>query len=622
MSRIHKFVSFIVALLLLFTFNPIYTFASNQTVRLAGNSRYDTAIAISQQGWKSSEFAIIASGERFQDALIAAPLSKLYNCPILLTSGGELDDKLKNELARLNVKKAYLIGTLANVSSVFEYQMYLQGIETIRLAGKDDYATSAAVAAQKFGATDTVVLVNGDSYADALSIAPIAAAKGWPILFTAKDYLPSDVSEYLASSDAKKTYIIGGTGVISDSVASQTSNPERIWGFDRYDTNMQVISHFSSEIQTQKVYLATGENYPDALAGTALAQMTNSPIVLINPYGMSDTTKQYLSNLPGSSVLNILGGTSVVPDNVLQQPTSSTSPTYMSDKFKPYYTKHDYKVNPVPQLIMGQTTYDKGYQFWSYDAGGETAASFNLDGTVTTISGLIGLDDKYPNIAQSTDTITVLIKGDGKTLRKYDLPPGCLPQNINLNVAGVKKLDFVFSRPDNWNPLGIYVDFANLVLDNSGSAPNVSPTPTPISEKQFMSDKFAPYYDTVDCKVNPLPLMKMGTESYEKGYQLTSYDAGSKTGVSFNLNGVETNISGLIGLDDKYPNIAQSTDTITVIFKGDGTTLGKYDLPPGSLPQNLNLNVTGVKKLDVVISRPDNWNPLGVYIDLANLMIN
>lgn len=309
----------LIALFLFFSFGPTAAFASHPTNRLSGETRYETAIAISQQGWVRSDFAIIASGERFQDALLGAPLAALYNCPILLTTGSSLDDRLKSELKRLGVRNTYIVGNFDNVSLSIEQQLgEMLGIETIRLAGKTDYGTSILVA-QKFEATDTVVLVNSGSYADALSIAPIAAAKKYPILFTDKNSLSEDIAWYIASSGVKKTYIIGGTGVISDSVASQVPGAERIWGQDRYDTNMQVISHFSSDIQKQKVYFCTGENYPDALAGTALAQATKSPLVLMNPSEISETTRLFLCDLANDSLLTLLGGAAVISDDFINQ---------------------------------------------------------------------------------------------------------------------------------------------------------------------------------------------------------------------------------------------------------------------------------------------------------------
>ncbi|MEM5720324.1 cell wall-binding repeat-containing protein, partial [Proteus mirabilis] len=77
--------------------------AANLSKRLSGTNRYETGCKIVREGWTSSDYAIIASGEGFADALCSAPLAKKYNAPILLTGKDKLDLNTKNELERLNV---------------------------------------------------------------------------------------------------------------------------------------------------------------------------------------------------------------------------------------------------------------------------------------------------------------------------------------------------------------------------------------------------------------------------------------------------------------------------------------------------------------------------------------
>ncbi len=42
--------------------------------RIYGLDRYKTAVEISKDGWTTSEYAVIATGENYPDALCAAPL--------------------------------------------------------------------------------------------------------------------------------------------------------------------------------------------------------------------------------------------------------------------------------------------------------------------------------------------------------------------------------------------------------------------------------------------------------------------------------------------------------------------------------------------------------------------
>ena len=65
-----------------------------------------------------------------------------------------------------------------------------------------------------------------------------------------------------------KTYVIGGSGVISDSVAASAPGSERLSGSDRFATNLAILNKFSNEINFDGVYVATGDNFADALTAT------------------------------------------------------------------------------------------------------------------------------------------------------------------------------------------------------------------------------------------------------------------------------------------------------------------------------------------------------------------
>jgi putative cell wall-binding protein len=85
----------------------------------------------------------------------------------------------------------------------------------IRYSGTGRYETSVLVA-EEIGASSQVVLATGANFPDALSIAPIAASKGLPILLTDTISVPDQITQYLSSNTFTKRYVIGGTGVISN----------------------------------------------------------------------------------------------------------------------------------------------------------------------------------------------------------------------------------------------------------------------------------------------------------------------------------------------------------------------------------------------------------------------
>lgn len=197
--------------------------------RLSGTNRYETGSKIVREGWTSSDYAIIASGEGFADALCAAPLAKKYNAPILLTGKFHLDLNTENELKRLNVKNVFIVGGTGVVSENIKDKLTNMNIKTTRIYGQNRFETSVQVA-KNLDDSNGVVITNGFGFADALSIAPVAAQKEMPILLTDKKDLPQEVKVFLKNKAYSISYIVGGSGVVSNKIASNLKNNIRLEG--------------------------------------------------------------------------------------------------------------------------------------------------------------------------------------------------------------------------------------------------------------------------------------------------------------------------------------------------------------------------------------------------------
>jgi len=290
--------------------------ASAATVgRVAGSDRYKTAIEVSKNGWKgTSDYAIIATGSHFADALCAAPLTKKYNAPILLVDGNSLSSEVSEELTRLKAKNVFITGGTGVVSKSIENQLSAN-YNVIRLAGADRYETSIKIA-EYLGTSNKIVLASGDDFPDALSIASIAAKEGMPILLSEKNTVSSSVDKYLSNKTIDTTYIVGGEGVISSSVAGKFKGVKRLAGVDRFSTNIAVMNEFQGIMNFDSVYVASSANFPDALAGSALASKTASPILLTANDIPFCVRKFINSKLDIISTITILGGTGVVSDTI------------------------------------------------------------------------------------------------------------------------------------------------------------------------------------------------------------------------------------------------------------------------------------------------------------------
>ena len=193
-----------------------------------------------------------------------------------------------------------------------------------RIAGADRYQTSAEIADQLGVKAGTpLVLVSGENYPDALSVSSVAAQMQLPILLVQKDGISDSVSQEIASIKPSKVYIIGGEGVISAAVENQAAqltglaqaNIVRIGGTDRYATSLAVAQYFN--LSGQNVCLAIGNNFPDALAGSAYAANHQAPIILADG-SLSDQIMNYLKSkkLTGAA---IFGGEAVVSQEIERQ---------------------------------------------------------------------------------------------------------------------------------------------------------------------------------------------------------------------------------------------------------------------------------------------------------------
>lgn len=312
--------------------SPVFTTATtNDTLRLGGIDRYETAAKIVQQGWSTSDNAVLSAGmdENLVDALTAAPLAKAKNAPILLTEGTTLNSYAKQELTRLGVKTVYVTSGIGVIQQSVLDQLASMGISVKPLGGTDRFETALNIAKELPTANEFVVTTAWTN-ADALSVASIAAAKGMPILLTDAQSLNANVKTYIDSIKISKTFVLGGTGVVSDSAKAGLPNPVRIGGADRFATNQEILKAFASDLKPGQVFIANGQNehLVDSLAGSPYAAQSKSPVVLTDGM-LTEATKSFVKlNLLPNKVI-ALGGEAVVGAEVLTALTAST--TYSED---------------------------------------------------------------------------------------------------------------------------------------------------------------------------------------------------------------------------------------------------------------------------------------------------
>ena len=190
-----------------------------------------------------------------------------------------------------------------------------------RIAGADRYATAVEISKEAWSSgVDSVYMATALNFPDAL--AGSAIATDGPILLTTGTGIPGVTAGELSRLNPGRIVILGGTGVVSawveTQLASYTSGPVvRLAGSDRYSTS-EAISQHGFPGGASKVYVATGENFPDALAGGPQAANDGAPILLTARDSVPTATWREVQRLDPDSIV-ILGGSGVVSDAVADQ---------------------------------------------------------------------------------------------------------------------------------------------------------------------------------------------------------------------------------------------------------------------------------------------------------------
>jgi putative cell wall-binding protein len=254
--------------------------------------------------------------------LSGAPVAGIKHAPILLVTTDAIPTSVAAELTRLKPGKIVVLGGPASVSSavVTTLHTYTLG-SVIRLAGADRYATSAVVSKANFAAGVPVAYISsGIGFADALAGAPVAAIKGGPILLVPSTSIPSVIATELTRLKPARIVILGGTASVSSTVATAlkayatTGSVTRLAGADRFATSA-AISTGSFGAHVPVAYIATGLDFPNALAGAPVAAIHGGPILLVTATAIPASVIAELIRLKPANIV-VLGNATSVSDAV------------------------------------------------------------------------------------------------------------------------------------------------------------------------------------------------------------------------------------------------------------------------------------------------------------------
>ena len=308
----------------------VHSFATELTsgvTRIAGSSRYLTAVTASKRGFPiGAPAVVIATGENWPDALGGSALAGAARGPLLLTKKDSLPADVMAEIKRLGAVKAYVLGSTDAVSATVENALktHLGSKNVKRLGGTDRYATARLVADETIallGSTYSgrAFVATGLNYPDATAASPIAAGRGMPMLLA--NVRAGTVSLPVA---VERVMILGSTSAVPAGVETWlegqlggTDKVDRKGGANRYDTAAQVAKWavYTGLADWKTPGLSTGENFPDALASGPMLASHYGVLLLTRPAALPGETRAILADpnfQPRFVTLFIFGDTSAV----------------------------------------------------------------------------------------------------------------------------------------------------------------------------------------------------------------------------------------------------------------------------------------------------------------------
>ncbi len=245
--------------------------------RVSGTDRVSTSIRTSQVGYPndlSASAVVLARSDDFADELAGGPLAVQFRGPLLLTPTVALPAAVRTEIQRVLAtgRTVYLLGGVDAISAAIATELVNLSYNVVRVDGADRYETAVKIA-NLLSDPLTVFEVDGTNFPDGLSAGPAAAMSHGAILLTAGHAQTSQTAQYLTAHPGDTRYAIGGPAAAADPAAQPLVGP------DRYATSIAVARDFFPSPSI--VAVASGQTFPDALSGGAVAGAAGAPMILV-----------------------------------------------------------------------------------------------------------------------------------------------------------------------------------------------------------------------------------------------------------------------------------------------------------------------------------------------------
>jgi len=298
-----------------------YTLRVVTVDRTSGSDRFDTSVAVSKAAYPDASAVgtvYVANGISFPDALSGGPAAAADSGPLLLTAPTYLPASVSAEITRLHPAHIVVVGGPAVVGAAVFNALTGLSPDVQRVYGSDRFGTSQEVIKHSFATAPTVYVSTGLNFPDSLSAGGAAGSLHAPLLLVNGNTTSVDAptAALLQSLGTNKIVIIGGSAVMSPALVqdfSRFGTVVHLAGSDRFDSSQQIVeSAFST---SNRVILASGLNFPDALGASAWSGKSSSPLFITLPYCVPQRTLDDAYFL-GATKITLVGGATVLNGNV------------------------------------------------------------------------------------------------------------------------------------------------------------------------------------------------------------------------------------------------------------------------------------------------------------------
>lgn len=329
--------------------------------RYAGVDRYETALRIAGQvvadAGGTTEWAVIASGTSWTDAVVASSLSGALEAPLILTPPDELRTDVVSFLKETQVANVLVVGASATpgVSADVVSELAARGYLTERISGDDRYSTGVRVArhlgkilqgsdglapqvGDMGGLGRTAIVASGEVFVDALVSGPVAARGRHPVLLTPASRLHREVAAYLDDADVEHVVLMGGTEALGAPVEAALRElglaVTRLAGATRFETAVAMADLVTDRytdvtsrtcFERDRLGVARDRVPFDSFSAAPLLAGRCAPLLLSHPKQTNGATAGFLETIRSSGItspshpvqLYVFGGEAAVSYEVL-----------------------------------------------------------------------------------------------------------------------------------------------------------------------------------------------------------------------------------------------------------------------------------------------------------------